>query len=95
MWVGGNRYGLSPGAIHEFGRPLERLSTPDLAVLVAVIRSPRIFDPACYPDRTLEARNTFLRRMAEAGALGERELQSALAAPLGVSARCEAPRKGG
>jgi len=80
-------------AIHGFGlashfyfnRPLAELGVPETALLVALIKGPSYFDPRRNPERALQRRNLVIATAAERGVISPQGLQSAQAAPLGVS----------
>lgn len=89
VWTGDNRYGLEAGAQYFFGQAVADLSPARLALLIALVRSPRRLDPACHPDRALEARNAFLGRMNAASLMSSSAVAASMSQPLGVSAHCE------
>jgi penicillin-binding protein 1A len=89
VWMGGRRFGLEAGAQHFYGQHISELSPPRLGMLIAMVRSPGRFDPACHPERALDARNAFLARMSTASLLSASEVATAMAAPLGVTTACE------
>ena len=90
-WTGDQRYGLEAGAQYYFRRPLARLTSAEVATLIAILRSPRVFDPACHPDRTVDARNAVLGRLQTAGAITPVEATKAMATPLTTSTACSTP----
>lgn len=79
-------------AIHGFGlasrfyfdKPVERLSLPEIAVLVAMIRGPGYYHPYRHPDRLLERRNRVLDQMAKHGVISKVQFLSAKQSALGV-----------
>lgn len=79
-------HGVGSGAQFWFGRPLSSLPTPDIALLIGLVKGPSYYDPRHYPDRALARRNVVLDTFAETGLLKPDELASAKAAPLGISA---------
>ncbi len=85
VWMGHDCRGLQAGARHLFGEKLESLSLPQVALLMAIIRSPSYYDPLSYPERGIDARNRFLQKMNKASLIDEGELEQAIATPLGVS----------
>jgi membrane peptidoglycan carboxypeptidase len=89
VWTGADRYGLDATARHLFGSPVDSLPPAQLALVIAMVRSPSRLDPECHPDRALDARNQFLARMRSASLLGETAAQAASAEPLGVHGLCE------
>ncbi|MGA3114396.1 MAG: transglycosylase domain-containing protein [Syntrophobacteraceae bacterium] len=81
--------GWEAAARNLFEEKLDNLSHSQVALLMAMIRSPRSYDPACHPEKALDARNRFLQKMKEAALLGDEELGQAISMPLGVSSACE------
>lgn len=79
-------------AVHGFGlasrfyfdKPVERLTLPDIAVLVAMIRGPGYYHPYRHPDRLLERRNLVLDLMAKQGVISKGQYYSAKQSALGV-----------
>jgi membrane peptidoglycan carboxypeptidase len=91
LWMGPGGHGLEAGARHFFGRPLEALTIEDLALLLAVARSPRAYDPACRPDAALRGRSDVLERMRSAGLIDDNALRRAKAASVRVLPVCDRP----
>src|SRR5208283_3798031 len=61
VWMGSDRRGLQAAARNLFEEKLDNLSHSQVALLMAMIRSPRSYDPACHPEQALDARNRFLQ----------------------------------
>ncbi len=84
-----------PRAIHGFGlasrfyfgRPLEELDLPRIALLVGLVKGPSYYDPRRHPRRARERRDLVLRLLAERGVVGRAEAARAARAPLGVVPR--------
>lgn len=90
IWMGDNHLGVEDGAMRLFGRAVGQLTVPETALLVATTRSPRRLDPACHPQRAIEARHAVLERMRATGLISDTEFRNAAATPLGISGSCEA-----
>ncbi len=79
-------------AIHGFGlasrfyfdREVERLTLPQIATLIALVRGPSWYDPRRHPDRLLERRNLVLRIMAEQGVIDAARAREAARTGLGI-----------
>jgi penicillin-binding protein 1B len=79
-------------AIHGFGlacsfffdKPLEQISLPETALLVALLKGPGYYNPRRHPQRALERRNLVLAKMAEAGFITREQQLAARSTPLGV-----------
>ena len=78
-------HGFGLAAWFYFGRPLEELDVPSLALLVGLARGASYYDPRKHPQRALERRNQVLANLAERNdALSPTDLQRYQAMPLGV-----------
>ena len=88
VYMGEGRRGLRSGALVYFRQPLESLAPGEAALLVALTRSPRGLNPACYPERAAAARNDLLARMVAASALEPFIAAHAAAAPVAVKLDC-------
>ena len=87
-WVGGEPYGLEPGALRLFGKPLRTLDASEVALLVGLLQSPSRLDPACHPERAAEARGRILDRLGEHGRLSREEVETMKVRPLGTVSTC-------
>lgn len=67
--------GMGLGAQFYFGRPLNELSPPELAMLVGLLKGPSLYDPRRKPDLAQTRRNQVLRNAVEQGNLTEAEYQ--------------------
>lgn len=78
-------------AIHGFGlasqfyfaQPLKKLTPPQVALLVALVKGPSYYDPRRHSLRAFERRNLVLKLLVE---------QGKLASPIGRQASAEVPR---
>ncbi|MDX6768598.1 MAG: PBP1A family penicillin-binding protein [Elusimicrobiota bacterium] len=74
--------GVRAAARFYFAKDAADLDLPEAALLAGLIRSPGRYDPFRDPAASRERRDQVLRRMREDGAISERELAAALAAPV-------------
>jgi penicillin-binding protein 1B len=79
-----NGFGLA--AHFYFGRELEALRLPELALLVAMVRGPSYYNPRRHPQRAIKRRNLVLDQMRELGIISDARAKQARSAPLGVIA---------
>lgn len=79
--------GVGAGAEYWFGRSLDQLRLPEVALLIGLIQGPSYLDPRRHPERARARRALVLRMMFETGLIDAKARDAALAAPLGVSAR--------
>ncbi len=77
--------GVAAGAEFWFARPLDDLSTEQVALLVGIIRGPSLYDPRRHPQRAKARRDVVLAQMLETGLIDQAAHDRAIAAPLGVT----------
>lgn len=87
---GGNLEGVGAAARFYFGKPVDQLALGEIALLVALPRSPTAFDPVQHPDAARRARDKVLRQLAERGTFSAQEVEEALRIPV-PDARRPAP----
>jgi len=85
IFLGQGAYGVGAAAQVYFGKPLDQLTLPEVAVLAALPQSPGRVNPVSDPDEMRRRRDRVLRRMAETGAITEQEEAEARQAPLVAS----------
>lgn len=74
---GGNLEGVRAAALFYFGHDPLNLTPAEAALLVALPQSPSRLRPDRFPERAMEGRAKVLRRLVEAGLLGETEAAGA------------------
>jgi len=82
-------------SIHGFGlasqfyfeRPLQKLTTEQMARLVAMVKGPSYYAPRSHPERALERRNLVLDLLQEQGIISTDDAALAKTKPLGVTSR--------
>jgi penicillin-binding protein 1B len=79
-------HGFGLAAHFYFGRDLDTLKLPELALLVAVVRGPSYYNPRRHPQRARKRRNLVLEQMQALGIISQARAKSAGSAPLGVIA---------
>jgi len=80
-------------AIHGFGlashfyfdRPLQKLTLPQVATLIALVRGPSYYDPVRHPERLRKRRNLILDIMAEQAVITKAEASQAKTSGLGIA----------
>jgi penicillin-binding protein 1B len=82
----GNRaiHGFGLASFFFFDKPLERISLPETALLVGLLKGPSYYSPCHHPQRAQQRRNLVLAEMAEQGFITEAQLMAARTAPLGI-----------
>lgn len=77
-------HGFGLASEFYFGNELKDCSLDQLALLVAMVRGPSIYDPRHFPERALQRRNLVLEEMEKEGYLTHAQEMAASAKPLGV-----------
>lgn len=82
----GNRaiHGFGLASRFYYGRPLDELSTPELALLVGLVRGPSRYNPFKYPQRALDRRAVVLDVFVANGLVSAEHADMFKRAPLGL-----------
>jgi penicillin-binding protein 1A len=75
-------FGVDAAARHYFGKPAARLTLAEAATLAALPKGPAIYDPARYPDRAKNRRNTILDLMVEQKFVSRADANAARSQPV-------------
>ncbi len=89
-YMGKRAYGVGAAAQVYYGRDVDSLTLPQIAMLAGLYKAPSKFNPVANPKRARLRRNYVLRRMFEKGYISQEAFKSAAAAPL--TARVHAAR---
>ena len=76
--------GMRAAARHYFSKDTPDLTLAESAALAGIIRGPGLHSPFQAPEACRARRDQVLRRMREDGAISEREMNAALAEPVGA-----------
>ncbi|HSH41999.1 MAG TPA: penicillin-binding protein 1A [Arenicellales bacterium] len=82
IFLGHRAYGYAAAARIYYGRRLDELTLPEMALLAGLPKAPSRDNPLTNPDRARERRNYVLGRMHKLGYISDAEYQEALDAPL-------------
>ena len=85
-YYGHGYYGLAAASCGYFGRPPDRLTLVQAAMLAGVVNAPTYDDPLVYPRQARTRLVHVIGRMAAVGYLTTTQETAALNAPLGLSA---------
>jgi len=85
-YYGHGYYGLDAASCGYFGRPPDRLTVVQAAMLAGVVNAPTYDDPLVYPGQARTRLVHVIGRMAAVGYLTRAQETAALNAPLGLSA---------
>jgi penicillin-binding protein 1B len=78
-------HGFGLASQFYFGRPVEELTLPQIALLIGMGRGASYYNPRRHADRAVERRNTVLDTLVQRRVIGEAEARTAKAAGLGVT----------
>jgi len=78
-------FGIESAARHYFGKPASQLTLPEAATLAAMPKSPVLYDPRRFPDRSRERRALVLTVMADQKFITPAQAVSAKVARLQVA----------
>jgi membrane peptidoglycan carboxypeptidase len=90
VFLGQKAYGVQAAARVYFSTDAASLTVPQAAMLVALLKSPVLFDPFVYPEDALDRRNLVIDRMATEGYITAAERDAAIATPIELL-RSDAP----
>ncbi|WP_235941293.1 transglycosylase domain-containing protein [Paenibacillus puerhi] len=82
IYFGEGRWGVQGAAQHYFGKPVEKLSLPEAALLAGLPKAPTRFSPLRNPEGALERRNLVLSLMKEQEFITAADYDQAVAEPL-------------
>ena len=85
IFLGSRAYGFAAAAQIYFGKNLNELALPEMALLAGLPKAPSRYNPLTNPDNALERRAYVLRRMLKLGVIDETAFTESMNAPLGAS----------
>ena len=96
MFLGQRAYGVGAASEVYFGKTVEQLSLPEIALIAGTFRLPSRDNPVANPDLAKHRRSYVLRRMREKNFITAQEHDAAVAAPVesklhGPAVEVEAP----
>ncbi len=96
IFLGHRAYGVGAAAQVYYGKSLDQLDLPQLAMIAGLPKAPSRFNPVANPDRALTRRNYVLGRMRDLDFITSAEYETAVRAPVsamvhGLKAELEAP----
>lgn len=91
VYFGDNVYGLSAAARHYFSRPPEELTVSQAAMLAGLVKAPSRLAPTDNLEGAQERSEVVMQAMADAGYLGEAELDELEPARLRVGPQDDVP----
>jgi penicillin-binding protein 1A len=85
IFLGSRAYGFAAAAQTYFGKNLNDLTLPEVALLAGLPKAPSRYNPLTSPENALDRRSYVLRRMLKLGYINEATFTEAMNAPLGAS----------
>jgi penicillin-binding protein 1A len=85
IFLGSRAYGFAAAAQIYFGKNLNDLTLPEMAMLAGLPKAPSRYSPLTNPESALERRAYVLRRMLKVGVINETTFTETMNAPLGAS----------
>ncbi|BCX82516.1 penicillin-binding protein 1A [Methylomarinovum caldicuralii] len=85
IYLGHHAYGIAAAAQIYYGKTLEQLTLPEMAMLAGLPKAPSRFNPISDPQRARLRRDYVLRRMHELGFIDDDQYRQALRQPLTAS----------
>ncbi len=82
VYFGKRAYGVAAAAKVYYGKTLDQLTLPQMAMIAGLPQAPSANNPLNNPARALNRRNHVLRRMLEVGFLDQTSYQQAVQTPL-------------
>ena len=77
-------HGFGLASRFYFGKPLGELEPDEIALLVALVRGPSLYDPRAHPQRAKQRRDLVLATLADRHVMTREQARAATARPLGV-----------
>jgi len=82
VYLAGGNYGFQSAGQYYFGRPLDSLTVPEIAVLAGMLQRPEAYRPDRFPETALARRNTVLFAMRDAGYISKGDYEEYVKVPL-------------
>ena len=82
VYLGGGNYGFQAASDFYFGKPLDSISIPQMAILAGMLQRPEGYRPDRHPEAALERRNTVLYAMQSAGYISKEDYKRYIEEPI-------------
>lgn len=82
IYLGNRSYGVAAAAQVYYGKRLEQLSLPELAMIAGLPKAPSRYNPIVNPERAVTRRNYVLSRMRQLDFISSNDYDRAIAAPV-------------
>ncbi|HET9597362.1 MAG TPA: PBP1A family penicillin-binding protein [Anaeromyxobacteraceae bacterium] len=91
IYFGHRRYGIEEASRFYFGKPVQKLTVGEAAMLAGLVQSPERLSPVKHPAAAKERQKYVLRRMIEEGFIPAKLGEAEMAKPITVATRAEDP----
>ncbi|MCB6839540.1 transglycosylase domain-containing protein [Weissella viridescens] len=91
VYMGNGVYGMKTAAEYYFGKPLDKLSTPQIALIAGLPQSPSGYDPYTNPKGAKTRRDTVLTAMKENNVISAKQLEEYKKVPLSSGLQIDHP----
>ena len=85
VYFGKRAYGVAAAAKVYYGKTLDQLTLPQMAMIAGLPQAPSSNNPLNNPRRARDRRNHVLKRMLDVGFIDQQTYQQAVQAPLTAS----------
>ncbi|CAG7653152.1 transglycosylase domain-containing protein [Paenibacillus allorhizosphaerae] len=82
IYFGEGRWGVEGAAQQYFGKPVEKLTLPESAMLAGLPKAPTAYSPFRNKEKALDRRNLVLSLMKEQSFISEADYAQAIASPI-------------
>ena len=82
VYLAAGNYGFQAAGRYYFGRPLDSLTVPEIAVLAGMLQRPEAYRPDRHPETSKSRRNTVLYAMYDAGYIGKADYRKYIEEPI-------------
>lgn len=82
VYLGGGNYGFQAASDFYFGKPLDSISIPQMAILAGMLQRPEGYRPDRHPEAAFERRNTVLYAMQAAGYISKEDYKRYIEEPV-------------
>lgn len=90
IYLGNGAYGVGAASQRYFGKPIQQLDVPEMALLAALPKGPERYNPIKFPERAKQRRNVVIRLMRNAKLIDPVTAAKAEATPLHIVTQVEA-----
>lgn len=82
IYFGNGCYGIENASVHYFGKPANKLTLAESAILAGTINAPSVYDIENNTEKAVNRRNLILKLMLSHGKISNEQYNSAIAEPV-------------